>query len=149
MEKKLYRSFKNKMLGGVASGLANYFDIDPVLVRVIFIVTALGWGVSIVAYIILWIIVPLEPVTFSNMQADEIKSNEEVFNSVYTSMEKKKSTRRITAGVILIVLGVLFFLHNVIPDFRLGHFWPIVLILLGLLIMIKTPFFNRGLKEVK
>ena len=59
MAKKLYRSRTDRMIWGVCGGLAKYFDIDPVIVRVITVVSILtGWG--IIAYIILAIVVPLE-----------------------------------------------------------------------------------------
>ena len=60
--KRLYRSRTDRMLGGVCGGLAAYFDIDPVLVRVITVVTALMAFGGVLAYFILWIVVPEEPV---------------------------------------------------------------------------------------
>jgi phage shock protein C len=59
--KKLYRSMKNKMLGGVSAGLGEYFDIDPTIVRLGFIALALLGGPGIIIYIIMWLIVPPEP----------------------------------------------------------------------------------------
>ena len=56
MIKKLTRSRQNKILGGVAGGIAEYFEIDPVIIRVLFIVATLGWGVSFLVYFILWLI---------------------------------------------------------------------------------------------
>lgn len=53
--KRLYRDEQNKVLGGVCSGIANYFGLDPVLIRVLWV---LFFGVSFVAYLILWIAVP-------------------------------------------------------------------------------------------
>lgn len=57
--KKLMRSGSDKMLGGVCAGVAHYFDIDPTIVRVIWGVLALFYGVSILAYIILLIVAPV------------------------------------------------------------------------------------------
>ena len=65
MNKKLYRSNKDKMLGGVAGGLADYFAIDPTLVRIIFVVSLFAGGAGVLAYIILWIVVPEEPYAFA------------------------------------------------------------------------------------
>ena len=48
------------MIGGVAAGLANYFDLDPTIIRVLFVVIAFAGGASILAYLIMWIIVPEE-----------------------------------------------------------------------------------------
>jgi phage shock protein PspC (stress-responsive transcriptional regulator) len=56
--KRLYRDENNKVLGGVCGGLANYFGIDPVIVRIVFAVVSLAFGTGILAYIILWIAVP-------------------------------------------------------------------------------------------
>ena len=56
--KRMYRSENDKVIGGVCSGLANYFGIDPVMVRVLFVVVALFFGTGILAYLILWIAVP-------------------------------------------------------------------------------------------
>lgn len=61
MYKKLYRSVTDKMLGGVCGGLAEYFSIDPVIVRLIFVLAVIFGGSGILAYIILWIIIPQKP----------------------------------------------------------------------------------------
>lgn len=59
--KKLYRSIDERIVGGVCGGIAEYFRIDPVLVRIIFILLVFGAGTGLLAYIIAWIIVPEEP----------------------------------------------------------------------------------------
>jgi phage shock protein C len=60
MKKRLTRDIKNKMIAGVCSGIANYFNIDPTLVRLLWVVlTLISFGLGgIVAYIIAWIIIP-------------------------------------------------------------------------------------------
>jgi phage shock protein C len=59
--KRLYRSKKDRVLGGVCAGLGNFFTIDPVLVRVLWAVSFFVGGVGFLAYLIAWIIVPEEP----------------------------------------------------------------------------------------
>ena len=59
MAKRLTRS-KEKMIAGVCGGLANYFDIDPTIIRILFVVIAFAGGASLLAYLIMWVIVPLE-----------------------------------------------------------------------------------------
>lgn len=63
MEKKLYRSKDNKAIGGVIAGVVKYFewDIDPNIVRILYVLLSLGYGVGIIVYLIAWIIIPLEP----------------------------------------------------------------------------------------
>ncbi len=60
MAKRIYRSTKNRMLGGVCGGIGEYFDIDPTIVRLVAVVFALS-GAGILAYIIAWIIIPDQP----------------------------------------------------------------------------------------
>ena len=59
--KKLMRSSTNKKLGGVCAGLADYFDMDPTLVRVLWLLVVLCGGTGILLYVILWIVLPLAP----------------------------------------------------------------------------------------
>jgi len=58
--KKLYRS-KNKWLAGVCGGIAEYFNLDPIIIRVIWLVLALAYGAGILAYIIAWLLIPKNP----------------------------------------------------------------------------------------
>jgi phage shock protein C len=59
MAKRLYRaSSKNSVIGGVCAGVANYFDIDPVIIRILWVIFALGYGLGVLAYILAWIIIP-------------------------------------------------------------------------------------------
>ena len=58
MEKRLPRSTNNQMIAGVAAGIANYFNVDPTIVRLIFVVTALAGGPGILAYLIMWLLMP-------------------------------------------------------------------------------------------
>ncbi len=59
--KRLYRSGKNKILGGVCGGIGAYFNVDPVLVRLLWVCFSLMYGAGIIAYIIAWIIIPKNP----------------------------------------------------------------------------------------
>ena len=61
--KKLYRNTENKMLAGVCSGIADYFDIDPTLVRLGWVLFSLLGGSGLLAYIIAAIIIPDAPTT--------------------------------------------------------------------------------------
>jgi len=59
--KRLYRSGKDKILGGVCGGIGEYFKIDPVIVRLAWVVLTLIYGAGLLAYIIAWIIIPRNP----------------------------------------------------------------------------------------
>jgi len=59
--RKLYRSKTDRKLAGVCGGLAQYFNVDATLIRVLFIVLAVLGGSGLVLYVALWIIVPNQP----------------------------------------------------------------------------------------
>jgi len=59
--RKLYRSGKNRILAGVCGGVAEYFKIDPVLVRILWGITVFFFGLGIILYILFWIFVPRNP----------------------------------------------------------------------------------------
>jgi phage shock protein C len=59
--KKLYRSRTDRKLAGVCGGIGAYFEVDPVLIRLLWIVFTLAGGGGVVAYLIAWLIVPEEP----------------------------------------------------------------------------------------
>lgn len=61
-QKRLYRSKKDKMIAGVCGGLAEYFGIDPVIIRIIAFVLLLPGGVpGLLPYVVLWVVVPKNP----------------------------------------------------------------------------------------
>ena len=62
MNRRLYRCRHDKILAGVASGVAEYFDLDPSLVRILFLVSTFFGGLGFLLYIAMAIIVPLEPI---------------------------------------------------------------------------------------
>jgi len=64
MVKKLYRSRDEKMIAGVCGGLAEYFEIDPTIVRLLFLALLIFGGGGLLIYIIMWIIVPQKPFFF-------------------------------------------------------------------------------------
>lgn len=153
MAKKLYRSTTDKMLGGIAGGLAEYFDIDSTLVRVLFILTVFLGGGGIIAYIIFWIIVPerafvvtpgpapTDPGEQSDEQdnsGSETGSSNNYFTAYQKVFDEQKKNRAMWGGIILILLGGLFLLDNFIPRFDFGDFWPLILIGVGAGILINA-----------
>ncbi|MCX6154940.1 MAG: PspC domain-containing protein [Candidatus Kapabacteria bacterium] len=137
MERRLYRNIYNKIIAGVCSGLADYFNIDPVLIRVIFVISAIiSGGLAIFGYIVFWIIVPVnlvEPVMDKSQPADVSPSFTNI--NVNNKIQKKKNGR-VIFGIMLIIMGVFFLLNRIFPALEL-HFWPILLIILGVLILLK------------
>jgi len=75
--KRIYRSRSESMIAGLAGGLANYFDVDPVLVRLAFVGAGFLTGIvpGLLAYVVGWIIVPLEPLPLPTQQAAQPQTN--------------------------------------------------------------------------
>jgi len=75
VRKKLYRSKKDKMIAGVCGGIAEYFDIDSTLVRLLGVILILSGGVGILTYIIAWIIIPEKPEHVTSVEVDKKNDN--------------------------------------------------------------------------
>ena len=58
MQKKFYLSRTDKKIGGVCGGIAEYFNIDSLLVRIIFVILVFGIGTGLWAYLLLWLLAP-------------------------------------------------------------------------------------------
>ncbi|MEN3185815.1 MAG: PspC domain-containing protein [Atribacterota bacterium] len=96
--KRLYRSRKERVLGGVCGGIAEYLETDPTIVRLIAVLFILLAGSAIVAYLIAWIVVPEKP------KEEEVELPEGSRNS---QDEEKKNNRQILAWILL-VIGILW-----------------------------------------
>jgi phage shock protein C len=146
MRDKLYRSRRQRIIAGVAGGLAQYFNIDPIIVRVLFVVITLLHGMGIILYIILWIVVPEEPFEIAyGIKPEEPNAattdnpqtgSSNIFNNV-PEMQKKNSGRFV-AGTILIVIGALFLMVRFIPSFDLGDVFPFLLVIIGALLILNS-----------
>lgn len=82
--KKLYRSKTDVMVAGICGGLAEYFDIDSSLIRIIFVVLLLNFGTGFLAYLILWFIVPKD----GSQKIEVEKVTEEIKNKARTIAKK-------------------------------------------------------------
>jgi len=138
MRDRLYRTRRVKVLGGVAGGLAQYFNIDPIIVRILFVVFALMHGMGLLLYIILWIVVPEEPFELAYpIKNDETKTDGQSTEASSMNFDgvpaevKKNGSGRVIAGTILIALGVIFFADRFIPTFDFRDIVPIAFVLLG------------------
>ena len=144
--KTLYRSRTSTVIGGVSGGLGRYFNIDPVLFRILFVVLTFLAAGGILLYIILWIVMPLEPFGYPNEDAyfrPESKANDDA-QSPYRrtgdsafpqDFKKPKNDGGLVVGIILITLGGIFLISHLIPRIHFGDIWPIVLIVAGLVII--------------
>ncbi|SHK05618.1 phage shock protein C (PspC) family protein [Anaerobranca californiensis DSM 14826] len=147
MEKKLYRSKKDKVLSGVCGGLGEYLKIDPVLIRLLWvIVAATTSGGAILAYIIAAIIIPESPE--EQREHSEEKIDDEIVGEG-TREEKGSSVGGKILGIGLILIGAFLLSRNFVDlswllrlNFKMfinyaRYIFPSILIILGFYLIIK------------
>lgn len=121
-QKRLHRSASDKICCGVCGGIAEYLAVDASLVRVAFAVATLWGGIGLLLYIVLAIILPVDDVP---TRAAPIPGDRS----------------RMIAGLVLVVLGGLLLAGNMglAPWLSWNLFWPGLLILIGLGLLLRNP----------
>jgi phage shock protein C len=146
--KRFYRSTTDRKIAGVAGGLADYFDIDPLLVRLIFVILAFAGGGGVLIYLILWIVTPERPFelnqtlnnsTMENQQSTygDQKPPEEAQHKK-SGYPEQRNRGNLIGGLVLITLGILFLADELIPNINFGDLWPIILIVIGAGLLINS-----------
>jgi len=138
MTKRLYRSETDKILGGVCGGIGEYFDIDPVLVRIIVVLLGLGTGgVAIVAYIVSWIIIPLRE-TYGN-QAQATATGQTAAAQPVNSVPSapRPAWHSYWPGLVLIAIGVFMLMHEYWYWFDIDEIWPAIFVVIGLFLIFR------------
>lgn len=163
MEKKLYRDESRKTIGGVCAGLAEYFDMDIAIVRALFLLTFIFLGTGLMAYIVLWIVIPKKGLGYYNPGVDYRVHSQQAYNPFEANKQatqgapvdaippkKSSSPAGVVIGMILICFGAVFLFHE-LGIFRLWHFakaWPVVLVVAGFAMMVsgqrKQPWEKEG-----
>jgi len=149
MNTKLYRSRTDSMIGGVCGGLGQYLGIDPIIVRLFFVLLALGDGVGVLIYLVLWLIVPRQGQAEAATLEENIRAGAgEIAERARALGDDLREAARspnpqagLIIGVALIVLGVVFLLQNLhIAWLRWLDFdllWPGLLIVAGLALLLR------------
>ena len=130
MNRRLYRCRENRVLAGVASGVAEFFGLDPTLVRVLWFLSIFVGGVSLLVYLGLAIIVPLEPMAAGAVvQAPEAADGH---------AHRAGGGRWVTfVGIALILLGSLALLGAVLPSVATWRYlWPVFMIGMGAVLVV-------------
>jgi phage shock protein C len=160
MEKKLYRDELNKKLAGVCAGLAEYLSMDVTVVRVIFFAGIFLKGITVLPYVVLWIVLPKKPFHLNNPNVDyTVPPMSEPFNPFragtppfnpgvpppFAVKPPRNSNAGLIAGIVLVLFGSFFLLEqlDIIPFLSFHQIWPIILIVTGAMIIFtgkdKTP----------
>lgn len=132
-ESHLVRSDDDKMIAGVCGGLATYLAVDPVLVRLAFVLLFFASGIGFVIYLILWVIMP-RGATVGESEAVVMQDNIKELKATVTANANRLS-RPMTVGAILILMGSYFLFSQL--GWVGGAFWPLVIIGLGVWLLLR------------
>ena len=142
--RKLYRDTENGMVGGVLAGLGHYFGIDKVWLRIFLLIMVFAWGTGVLAYIILWIVMPEarttaeklemtgEPVTISNIEK-KVREEFENVSEKFKNANYDEMGNRVKTGAEKVGSSFGNFIIAVLKAF--SKFLGVILIIAGLFIL--------------
>ena len=152
MNRRLYKSPTERVISGVAGGVAEYLDADPAIVRVIWALLALiTGGVFFVLYIVMWIVVPegpMAPVAPGEGAApgepviDPVTGQPAAASPGTWSAQPVRHIHRGSGsgawvfGLILVALGTYFLIQNYVPQVAVHRLWPLGLVIVGVLLIL-------------
>jgi phage shock protein C len=117
---RLYRSTSKKIIAGVCGGLGDYLRMDPVLVRIFFVLLAFAKGIGVIAYLAAWVLVPKQD------------PGEEAAAPV-----SYESWHRYLPGLVLVAIGALLLMREHLFWFDFEEIWPLLLVLAGLALIVR------------
>jgi phage shock protein C len=122
----LRRSRDDKVIAGVCGGLGRYLGVDPVLLRIAFVVLAVAGGGGILIYVVAWILIP----------------DEREGETLGTVKPAGQEVTRLIVGGALIAIGTILLLNLSLPRFG-KYFWPLALIAIGVAVVIQASASRR------
>jgi phage shock protein C len=126
VDKRLYRSQTDKIIGGVCGGAGEYFNVDPVFIRIVAVLLFFAHGIGLLAYIIAWIIMPKKRGVEAAEGAKEAEKRQ------YSAWNKY------IPGVILIVVGLVFLVREYYWWWHIERYWPLVFVIIGLFLIFRS-----------
>ena len=138
---KLYRSVSNRMVGGVSGGLGAYLNIDPIFIRLLFVLIFFGTDFGFILYVILWILIPEEGKDYGfkdDSFSDRVKS---MGSDVQQAVTQPHPQSGLILGAGLIIIGGILFLDRLnfswLSWMNFDILWPLILIAGGIVLLIR------------
>ena len=113
------RSRSERVIAGVCGGIGRYLGVDPVLLRIAFIVLALANGLGVIAYVVAWVAIP----------------EERPGQPLAAAPEARRETGRLVLGGSLVVLGLVLLVDRLAPNLD-ELFWPVAVVAVGVAVML-------------
>jgi phage shock protein C len=129
---RLYRSRRDRMIAGVAGGVAQALRADPALVRIAWaVLVPLTSGLMLLLYIVMAIVVPVRPEEEAEDVDDADAPREEAARG-----PRAPGNASVLIGASLIVIGAYFLVRQYLPAIDFGFIWPVILIALGVVLLL-------------
>jgi phage shock protein C len=113
------RSRGERVIAGVCGGIGRYLGVDPVLLRIAFIILALANGLGLIAYVVAWVAIP----------------EEQPGQPLGPAAEPRRETGRLVLGGSLVVLGLVLLLDRLAPSLD-ELFWPVAVVAVGVAVIL-------------
>ncbi|MEJ2411557.1 MAG: PspC domain-containing protein [Anaerolineales bacterium] len=138
---RLYRSKSDRMIGGVCGGLGTFLNIDPIFIRLLFVLLLFGSDFGLILYILLWILIPEEGKAYGFREesfGDKVKS---MGDDIQVAVTQPHPQAGLIMGVGLIVIGGLLFVDRLnlawLDWFNMDVLWPALLIVGGIALLFR------------
>lgn len=145
MAKRLYRNESEKVLGGVCAGLGDFLGIDPVFVRIFFILWTVLGELSVLIYILMWVVIPRgsAPDADEKFDINDVGGRiNQVGREVREISRQPSSEPIIFTGIGLILWGVYYLIRRAVPYLDIWSYsqylWPVVLIAAGAFVIYRA-----------
>lgn len=140
--KRLYRSQEDSMIGGVAGGISEHLQVDPVWIRLLFVISIFFDGIGILVYLILWIVIPENPSHKNKNQNNLEEKKEEIVENIENNNnkqinKKQNSQSRILIGTLMIFIGVIFLFQEYLKLLQWKVIFSLLIISLGIILLMK------------
>jgi phage shock protein C len=152
---RLYRNQTGRMVGGVCAGLGSYSNIDPLIWRIVFVGLTLVNGLGILAYMLLWLLLPEAEAEYISqdemvrrntqeigrrLQALARQASEAISGKNASPWHDRSRSQTLHIGLVILGLGLLILLKNsgILHWLRFDLLWPLLLVALGVAMLINT-----------
>lgn len=141
---KLFRSRSQKVFAGVCGGLSKYFNVDPVFIRIIFVVALFSGGLGLIAYIIFWIATPQEPLRYSPIYPVGDYSEVPPLQDIEEETSEMPKKTKVFFGYLLIAIGLIIMLGELVPHFDFSYVLALIFVGIGIFLL----FSNKKSEEI-
>lgn len=143
-----FRSERDEIIGGVCGGLGPYLNVDPLVLRILFVVGAMLNGIGLIVYVLLWIFIPTEETGYDDQEEVISQNVAKMLERIRTlgrdaqqalgGTSARQDGGALLVGLAFIVLGVLVLMRNFGLLGWIRHLWPLVLIAIGALMLLDS-----------